>query len=47
MKPAYYINLANYLTNKPLRFTNRNFIDSHIDTFTFEKIEVINVAYLR
>ena len=47
MEPVYYIDPANYLTNKSLRFTNRSPIDNHIDTFTPEKIEVINVIYLR
>ena len=47
MKPAYYIDPANYLTNEPLRFTNRSLIDNHIDTSIPEEIEVINVAYLR
>ena len=47
MEPAHYTGPANCLTSKPLRFTNQNPIDSHTDTSTFEKIEVVNVAYLR
>ena len=47
MEPAYYIDPANCLAGKPLRFTNRSPIDSHIDIFTPEEIEVVNVAYLR
>ena len=47
MEPAYYISPANYLASKPLRFINRNSIDSYIDTFIFEEIEVVNVVYLR
>ena len=47
MKPVYYIGFANYLISKPLRFINRNPIDSHINIFTFEEIEVVNVVYLR
>ena len=47
MEPAYYIGSANCLANKPLRFTNRSLIDSHIETSTFEKIKIVNVAYLR
>ena len=47
MESAYYISLANYLISEPLRFKNRSPIDNHIDTFTSEEIEVVNVAYLR
>ena len=47
MESAYYISSANYLASKFLRFTNRNFIDNHIDTSIFEEIEVVNVVYLR
>ena len=47
MESAYYINPVNYLINKSLRFTNRDSIDSHIDIFTPEEIEVVNVVYLR
>ena len=47
MEPAHYINPANCLAGKSLRFTNRSPIDNHTDTFTPEKIEVVNVAYLR
>ena len=47
MEPANYIGLANCLASKSLRFTNRSPIDNHIDIFTPEEIEVVNVAYLR
>ena len=47
MKSAYYIGFANYLASESLRFTNRSLIDSHIDIFIPEEIEVVNVTYLR
>ena len=47
MESAYYISPVNCLANKPLRFTNRSLIDSYIDIFISEEIEVVNVAYLR
>ena len=47
IESAYYIDPANYLADKPLRFTNRSPIDSHIDTFIPEEIKVVNVVYLR
>ena len=47
MESVYYIGFANCLVSEPLQFINRSFIDSYIDIFIFEEIEVVNVAYLR
>ena len=47
MESVYFIDLANCLDSKSLRFTNRSLIDSHIDIFILEEIEIVNVVYLR